>query len=92
MKDFNPYKWGVKVTGMVIFLLAITATIVTLNCSLGTKSCEKGIVDNLWRDSLIGALALMTATAGQFAVEVINTSNQTSAKRRNATQARSPEV
>lgn len=88
MKDFHPYKWGIRVGGMVVFLLSVTAAVVTLNCSVGTKACDKELIDSLWKDSLVGSLALIAATAGQVASEAINKGSQTSVKPRTSTRAR----
>lgn len=92
MTSFNPYKWGVRVGGMVVFLMATTAAVITLNCSLGDKTCDRAAIDSLWNDSLVGALAVMAATAGHAAAEVLSKERQTTGRLRASARPAPPET
>ena len=59
---YDPFPWSVRVAGMSVFVVTVTASIVTLICSL-ESSCDRYPVNSLWLQSGFGGLVLLAATA-----------------------------
>lgn len=59
----NPFLWAVRIGGMHIFVVTITASIVTLTCAL-ENTCGDQPLMPLWLHSGIGSIVLIAATDG----------------------------
>jgi hypothetical protein len=59
---FDPFLWSVRVAGMSVFVVTVTASIVTLLCSIESE-CNKYPVNSLWLQSGFGSLVMLAVTA-----------------------------
>lgn len=59
----DPFLWAVRIGGMHVFVVTITASIVTLTCAL-ENTCGDQPLMPLWLHSGIGSVVLIAATAG----------------------------